>query len=71
MSKSTVPEYPWLLVLPCIVIALAPASWHILATSGALILLLSQPLLILTVTGTFTALTTDETISFILEGFFI
>ena len=69
MSKSTLPEYPWLLVLPWIVIKDAPASSHILAISTALILLESHPLLILTVTGIGTDATTASTISLTLSGF--
>ena len=50
--------------------ALAPAFSILLATSTQFIVLLSQPLLILTVTGISTALTTDLTIFSILSGSF-
>ena len=70
MFQSALPSYPCALVLGWTVIALAPASSIILATSLALMLFSSQPLLILTVTGQGTASTTASTISFIFSGFF-
>lgn len=63
ISQFAVPVYIWLLVLPCTAIAFAPALSQAFATSTALMLLKSQPILILTVTGFETALTISETIS--------
>ena len=58
-------------VLPWTAIADAPACSSIAASSGALHELLSQPLRILTVTGTGTAFTTASTIRAAFSGSFI
>ena len=67
--QSALPLYPCTLVLGWIAMALAPAFSIILATSTQLIVLLSQPALIFTVTGIATVLTTEDTISYIFSGF--
>ena len=51
VSKSTAPEYICSLVLPCIVIALAPASSQILATCTAMFSFSANPFLNLQVIG--------------------
>src|SRR3546814_6083398 len=56
-DQSAVPLYIWQRVRPWTVISCAPRSSAIWASSGALRLLWSNPMRILTVTGTFTALT--------------
>ena len=56
-AQSASPLYSWQRVRPCTVIILTPRSSAIRASSGALRLLWSQPILILSVTGTPTALT--------------
>ena len=71
ISQSAGGVYISSLVLPCTAIASAPACSQIHATSTALILFLSHPLRIFTVTGTDTAFLTAETISPHKSGRFI
>ena len=68
--QSDLPEYPWSFVLGCTVIADAPASSTIPAISTALMLFLSQPLLILTVRGISIISTIDSTIDLTFIGSF-
>ena len=69
-DQSASPSYPCVLVRGCTVIADAPASSIIFEISSAFTCFLSQPLLILTVTGISTVSTTVLTISYTLDGFF-
>ena len=62
-SQSALPAYICTRVLPCTAIAAAPACSRSFASSTALTDPPSQPLRILTVTGTGTALATADTIS--------
>ena len=70
IDQSALSPYLCSLVLGWTVIADAPASSTIPATSRALMQLLSHPLLIFAVTGTLTLSTTASTISPIFGGFF-
>ena len=71
MLQSALPEYICSFVRPCTQIIEAPASARRLASSTALMLSLSQPARILTVTGILTALTVSRTTSAAKVGFFI
>ena len=70
IDQSAFSPYLCSLVRGCTVIAEAPASSTIPATSRALMHVLSHPLLIFAVTGTSDVSTTVSTISEIFSGFF-
>ena len=66
--QSASPLYIWQRVLPCTVRAAIPTSCSLSASSTMIFEFSSQPRRVLTVTGNFTASTTDLVISTILSG---